>query len=151
MSLHEQIKNEIKDAMRAKEEVRLSVVRGLVAAFTNEAVAKKRKPDEMLTDEEVLVVIKREANKRKDSIEQFEKGGRTDLAEREKAELLILQKYLPEMMSQDEIRKVAEVKIKELGAVDKSKSGQLVGIIMKELKGKADGGDVKTVVDSLLT
>ncbi len=150
MSLHEQIKSEIKDAMRAKAEIRLSVVRALVAAFTNEAVAKKRKPDEILTDEEALVVIKREANKRKDSIEQFEKGGRTDLASREKAELEILQKYLPAQMGQNEIRKVVEVNMKELGITDKSRAGQLTGAVMKELKGRADGGDVKAVVDSLL-
>lgn len=149
--LHQQIKDEIKKAMMAKEALRLETMRGLVSAFTNELVATKRTPQEMLTDEEVLKVIKRAANQRKDSIEQFEKGGRSELAEKEKAELAIIETFLPQMMSKDEIRKIAEAKKAELGATDKSKMGMFMGALMKELKGKADGGDVKEVVESLFT
>ena len=101
--LHQQIKDEIKKAMMAKEALRLETMRGLVSAFTNELVATKRTPQDMLTDEEVLKVIKRAANQRKDSIEQFEKGGRPELAEKEKAELVIIETFLPQMMSKDEI------------------------------------------------
>jgi uncharacterized protein len=150
MSIHEQIKGEIKTAMMAKDQVRLAVVRGLVTAFTNEAVAKGKGPDTFLTDEEALAVIKRAANQRKDSITQFEAGGRPELAESEKAELAILEAYLPAQMSREEIRPVAEAKKAEMGVTDKSGAGKLMGAIMTELKGKADGGDVKAIVDELL-
>ncbi|MBI2097361.1 MAG: GatB/YqeY domain-containing protein [Candidatus Vogelbacteria bacterium] len=92
--LHEQIKNEIKQAMLAKDTVKLTVVRGLVAAFTNELVAKRRKPDEILTDEEALVVIRRAAKQHQDSIKQFRAGGRNDLVATETAELEIIKTYL---------------------------------------------------------
>lgn len=149
MSLQTDIKSEIKEAMLAKDSTRMLVVRGLVAAFTNELVAKGKKPTEELSDEDVLNVIRRSVKQRKDSIEQFTAGGRADLAESEKAELAILEKYLPKMMSKEDIKKIAEAKQKELGITDKSKIGQFVGMLMKELKGKADGADVKEVAESL--
>jgi uncharacterized protein YqeY len=149
MSLHEQIKGEIKEAMKAKDAVRLSVVRGMVTAFTNELVATGKMPQDVLDDAGVLKVIKRLSNQRKDSIEQFEKGGRPELADSERAELAILEKYLPTLMSRDEIKKIAIAKKEALGVTDKAKAGQLTGAIMKELAGKADGGDVKAVVDEL--
>src|SRR4051812_32822269 len=103
MSLHIQIKEGIKQSMLAKDTVRTGVLRGLVAGFTNELVAKGRKPQEELNDDEVLTVIKRQVKQRKDSIEQFEKGGRQDLVDTEKAELTILETFLPQQMSEDEI------------------------------------------------
>ncbi|MFC1720935.1 GatB/YqeY domain-containing protein [Patescibacteria group bacterium] len=148
--LHTQIKEDMKDAMRAKEELKLMTLRGLLSAFTNELVTQKKKPSESLDDESVLMIINRAAKQRKDAIEQFEKGGRPELAESEKAELEIIQAYLPQMMSVDEIRPIAEAKKTEMGIDDKSKAGQLMGAVMKELKGKADGGDVKKVVEELL-
>ncbi|HAS84630.1 MAG TPA: glutamyl-tRNA amidotransferase [Candidatus Yonathbacteria bacterium] len=149
MSLHEQIKGEVKEAMKAKDAVRLSVVRNMVSAFTNELVATGKTPQDTLDDAGVLKVIKRLANQRKDSIEQFINGGRPELADSEKAELAILEKYLPPLMSRDEIKKIALAKKEAFGVTDKSKAGQLTGAIMKELAGKADGGDVKAVVDEL--
>lgn len=149
--LHDTIKEEIKKAMLAKDTVRLETMRSVSAAFTNELVAKKRTPQEKLADDDALAVIKRLAKQRKDSIEQFEKGGRQDLADKEKQELGILEAFLPAMMSKEEIRKVAEAKKAELGIADKSKLGQLVGAVMKELKGKADGNDVKEVADEMLS
>jgi hypothetical protein len=149
--LHAQIKEDIKDAMRARAEVRLSVLRGMLTAFTNELVATKRTPQDTLVDEQALAVIKRLANQRKDSIEQFEKGGRPELATKEREELAILQEFLPAQMSSEEIEKVVRAKIAELGDVDKSKSGQLVGAVMRELKGRADGAEVKSVVESILS
>ena len=91
----------------------------------------------------------REAKRRKDSIAQYTEGGREDLAGDEKAELAVIEEFLPTMMSVDEIRPLAEAKKAELGADDKSKLGQLVGALMKDLKGKADGTVVKAVVESL--
>ncbi len=149
--LQQQIKGEIKTALMAKDEVRLRVVRSLSAAMTNELVALKRKPDEVLSDDEVLAVIRRSAKQRKDSIEQFRAGGREDLVVGEEAELKILESYLPQMMGRDEVKKIAEAKKVELGITDKSQAGQLMSTIMKELKGKADGADVKAVVDELLS
>ena len=147
MTLQETIKSQIKDAMIAKDTVRLSVVRGLTAAFMNEAISKKV---EILKDEEAMAVIKKTVKQRKDSIEQFTKGGRPELAADEQAELAILEKYLPTMMSKDEIKKIALAKKAELGTTDKAGAGKLVGAIIKETKGMADGGDVKAVVDELL-
>ena len=150
MTLHETIKSELKNAMKEKNQVKLAAVRGMLAAFTNELVAKKKKPDELLTDDEVLVVIKRAANQRKDSISQFEAGGRPELAEAEKAELAYLEVYLPKMMSRDALEPIVANKIKELNITDKSKIGQLVGALAKELKGQADGADIKAVAEKLL-
>lgn len=147
--LHQQIKDEIKEAMKRKDAVKLSVVRGLASAFTNELVAKGKKPDEMLSDDEALAVIKRAAKQRKDSIEQFKAGGREDLAASEEAELIIIESYLPAQMPREEVEKIARAKIAALGA-DKSKSGLLVGAVMKETKGTADGAVVKEVIEQLL-
>lgn len=149
MSLHIQIKDEIKKAMLAKDTVRLNALRNLSAAFTNELVAKMRKPNEELGDEDAITVIRRMAKQRKDSIEQFEKAGRNDLVAEEKSELAILETYLPQMMSRDSIKPLAEAKKAELGITDKSGVGKLIGALSKELKGKADGADIKAVVDSL--
>ncbi len=150
MSLQQKIKDEIKEAMKAKDPVRLGVVKGLVANFTNELVAMKKMPTDELTDEEVLNVIRRAVKQRKDSIEQFTNGGREDLAESEKAELAILETYLPAMMPKEEVLRIAQAKATEMGITDKSKAGMFMGTLMKELKGKADGDTVKSVVDELL-
>lgn len=150
MAIHETLKKSIPDALRAKDEVRLRTLRSLVTAMTNEIVTKKRKPDELLTDDEALAVLKRAASQRKDSIEQFEEGGRPELAVPEKAELTIIESYLPKMMSRDEIIPIAKTKMAELNVSSKDDSGKFTGALMKELKGKADGADVKAVVDSLL-
>jgi uncharacterized protein YqeY len=150
MTIHETLKAGIPDAMRAKDEVRLRTLRSLVTAMTNEVVAKKRKPDEFLIDEEAVVVLKRAANQRKDSIEQFEKGGRPDLIEPEKAELAIIESFLPAQMSREEIEAVVKAKMAEMDISSKAEAGKFTGAVMKDLKGKADGGDVKAVIDSLL-
>lgn len=149
MSIQEKIKNDLKQAMLARDSVRLNVLRGLLAGFTNELVLKMKKTEEGISDEDALTVITRAVKQRKDSIEQFTKGGRTDLADAEKQELTIVEEYKPQSMAKEEILKIAEKKKEELGVTDKAKSGMLVGALMKELKGKADGGDVKEVVDSL--
>jgi uncharacterized protein YqeY len=151
MSLHESIKASIVEAMKARDEVRKLTLRSLVTAMTNEVIAKKRKPDEFLTDEEALVVIKRAANQRKDSIEQYEKGGRPELAEPEYAELAIIESYLPAQMSREEVEAVVKTKMAEMGVTSKAEAGKFTGAVMKELKGAADGALVKEVIDSLLS
>src|SRR3989344_3647005 len=141
MAIHETLKKSIPDALRARDTVRLRTLRSLVTAMTNEVVAKKRKPDEYLNDDEAIVVIKRSVNQHKDSIQQFEKAGRNDLVEPEKAELVILESYLPEQMSREEIMTVAKTKMSELNISLKADAGKFIGALMKELGGKADGGD----------
>lgn len=137
--------------MLAKESIKVEVLRSLVAAFVNELVAKRRKPNEELSDEDALSVIRRQAKQRKESIEQFRMAGREDLAKSEETELGYLETYLPQMMSREDIRAVVEKKKQELGITDKSGMGKLMGSVMQELKGKADGNDVKEVVAQALT
>ena len=148
---HPELKEAIKDAMRAKDAVRLSVLRGLSAAAVNELVSKQHKPDEMLSDEDLLTVIIRASKQRKDSIDKFIAGGRPELAEGEKAELAIIETMLPAQMSRDEIEKAAKEKAAAMGITDKTKANQLMGMLMKDLKGKADGTVVKDVVDKLFS
>ncbi len=147
--LHTQIREEIKKAMLARDNVRLTTLRGVLAAFTNELVSLGRKPQDEVTDDEGIAVIRRLVKQRRDSIEQFTAGNRKDLADKEEAELAHLLPFLPATMPREEIEKLARAKQQELGITDKTKAGLLMSTLMKELKGKADGGDVKAVVDSL--
>ena len=135
--------------MKAGDKVRLEVMRGLVTAFTNELVATGKTPQDMLSDEDVIKVITRASKQRKDSIEQFTKGGRQDLVESEMAQLKILEEFLPKLMEKSEVEKIAIAKKEELGITDGAKKGMLMSALMKDLKGKADGGVVKEVVDKL--
>jgi uncharacterized protein YqeY len=150
MSLVNEIKDQIKEAMKAKDETRLTVLRGLVSGFTNELVATGKTPQDEVSDDLAMTVIKRASKQRKDAIEQFEKGGRPELADQEKTELEIIEAYLPEMMSEDQVREIVMKKKEELGISDKSGMGQLMGAVMAETKGQADGGVVKKIVDEVL-
>jgi uncharacterized protein YqeY len=149
MSIQQEMRNGIKGAMIAHDELKLLVLRGLVSAFTNELVAKGKKPQDELTDDEAIAVIKRAVKQRKDSIDQFTKGGRLDLVANEEAELKILETFLPQMMSKEEIKKIAVVKKAELNVTDKAGMGKFMGALMKEFKGMANGDDVKAVVEEL--
>ncbi len=148
-NLQQQIKNKIKEAMIAKDATRLSVLRGLSSSITNDLVDKGRTPQGELTDDEVLTLIRRAVKQRKDSIEQFTAGGREDLAVSEKEELAYLEVYLPQMMSFTDVKKIVESKKIELNITDVKDKGKLMSEIMKDLKGKAEGMDVKNAVDSL--
>jgi len=147
--LQQQIKEELKNSMKARETTKTMVLKSLLSAFTNELVSQKRKPSEELSNEDILKVIKRAVKQRKDSIEQFKKGSRDDLAEKEKQELEILTSYLPEELSLGEIEKIAKLKKEDLGIEDKSKIGILIGEVMKETQGNADGNIVKEVIEKL--
>lgn len=148
--LHQTIKDEIKNAMRAREALRLEVLRGIQTAFVNELVTLRRTPQDMLEDDKALTVLKRLAKQRKDSIEQFTNGGRPELAEKEAAELVVIEGFLPTAMPLEEIKKIVDAKKAELGVSDKSGMGKLVGAVMRECAGKADGNDVKKVVEEAL-
>ncbi len=149
MSLHTSLRDSLKEAMKAKDAAKLRTIRSIMTAVTNELVATGKTPQSELDDAGVLSVIKRLAKQRKDSIIQYEAAGRNDLSEPEKEELVVLEAYLPTLMSQEAIRPLAEAKMAELGITDKSKMGMLVGSLMKDLAGQADGGDVKAVVEQL--
>jgi len=148
---HEKIREEVKNAMKERNETKLLAMRGLLAAFTNELVTLKQKPNELLADDKALAVIKRQVKQRKDSIEQFEKGNRADLAGNEKKEIEFLLPYLPKEVSREEIEKIARAKKNELGITDKSKIGILTGAVMKETKGNTDGALVKEIVEKLFS
>jgi len=149
--LQKKIRDELTLAMKAKDTLRVSVLRSLITAFTNDLVAKKRKPSDELDDDNALAVIKRAANQRKDSIEQFIKGNRPELAQKEKDELAIIETYLPPKLSKEEIARIIQQKKEELGISDKSGMGKLIGAVMQELKGKADSSDVKEAVEHALS
>lgn len=148
--LSDTIREDMKNAMRAKDSLRLETLRMTLAAFTNELVAKGRKPTDALTDDEAVAVVKRLVKQRKDSAEQFTAGGRPELAEKELNEITFLDVYLPQMASREEIMKVALEKKNEMGAIDASGAGKLTGAIMKVFAGRADGNDVKEVVAEIL-
>jgi hypothetical protein len=153
--MQDKIQEQIKDAMRAKDSVRLNTLRGVLAAFTNESVALKRTPKDKLSDTEAVIVIRRLVKQRKDSIEQFEKGGRKDLVDNEKAELKILEEFLPAQMSEEQIRKIVMKKLKEFknqnGSTSSPQVGQFMGAVTKETQGQADGALVKKIIEEVLS
>ncbi len=152
MTLHETIKNQIKDALRAKDTIRLETLRGLNALALNEMLTSGGK-DEFLPDDKMQALVKRSVKQRKDSIEQFTKGGREDLASKERVELGILDSFLPSMMPYSQVKIIVQQRIdtmKSQGTFDPKSSGKAVGMIMKELAGKADGMDVKKAVEEVI-
>lgn len=146
--MQEKIKAEIKPAMIARDTVRLGTLRLMIAAFTNELVTQGRPPTDPLSDEDCMKVIKRLSKQRKDSIEQFTAGGRPELADVERAELVIIESFLPAQMSEQEIENKVAAKLAST-PLDPTKKGQFVGIMMKELGDTADGATVKAVIDKL--
>jgi uncharacterized protein YqeY len=149
--LLQQIREDMKNAMRAKDQVRVDTLRGAIAAFTNEQVAKGKKPTDEIVDADAVTVLKRLGKQRKEAAEVYEKGGRAELAEKELSELKMIEAYLPQMVSKEEIEKVARAKMQELGVTDAAGLGKLTGVVMKEFAGKADGNDVKAVLQKLLS
>ena len=152
MTLHQTIKDRIKEALRAKDTIRLDTLRSLTALFQSEMMAQNMS-GEFLPDDKALALIKRSVKQHKDSIEQFDKGGRTDLSSKERAELVILESFMPAMMAYDEIKMIARMRVdaaKSSGNFDPKATGKIVGMLIKELAGKADGMMVKKAVDELI-
>lgn len=145
------IRKDMTSAMKARDDLRVQTLRGALAAFVNELVAKGRKPTEELSDSDAVVVLKRLGKQRREAAEQYEKGGRAELAAKESKELLIIEEYLPQMVGREEIEKIARAKKEELGIADMSGIGKLTGAVMKEFAGRADGNDVKAVISHLLS
>lgn len=150
--LQQQIKEELKNSMKNRDQIRSLVLKSLISAFVNELVSQRRKPQEELSDADAISVIKKAVKQRKDSIEQYGKGGREDLVASEKTELEILEKYLPVMLSEEKIKEIALTKKTELGIEDKTKIGILIGAIIGQIKStgeEADGALIKKVVENL--
>jgi uncharacterized protein YqeY len=143
------IREKLKDAMRSKDQVALDTYRGLISAFTNELVSAGKTPQDEVTDDIALSVIKKTIKQRKDAIEQFSAAGRADLADADRAQLALLEVFMPAQMAEVDIKAIAEKKKSELGITDKAKLGILVGAVMKETGGSADGAVVKKVVEDL--
>lgn len=144
--LAEQLQKDLKEAMVAKDEVRLSTIRFLMSDLNYLKIEKQRE----LTDEDILGAIEKQVKRHKESIEGFEKGGRAEMAAKEKAELAILQDYLPEQMSEEEVRSKIEEAISSTGASSLQEMGKVMGAL-SELRGKADMGQVSSLVKEKLT
>lgn len=139
MSIAQEVDEKMKQAMIDKNELELSVYRLIKSAVKNMEIEKGKE----LSDEDVVLVLEKQAKQRRDSIEQYEKGERTDLADKEKSELSIIEAFLPEKMGEDEIRKIVKEKTATMSG---AQFGQIMGSVMAELKGKADGGTVQKIV-----
>jgi uncharacterized protein YqeY len=148
--LKHQLRDELKQAMLDKSELKLSVIRMLVSAITYYEIDKGGAGYEA-TDEDVLTVIGRQVKQRKDSIDQFEKAGRQELADKEKKELEILEKYLPAQMPEEEIRTLVKEAIAQTDAKTPADMGKVMGALMPKTKGKADGSLVSKIVREELT
>ena len=146
MSLMEKLTADMKEAMKQGEKARLSVIR-LVRGAVRQAEIDGKKT---LSDDEIIGVITKEVKMRRDSIEEFERGGRSDLVEKTQAEIAILMPYLPEQLSPDEVRQLVETAVAEVGATTAKDMGKVMGVLMPRVKGRADGKLVNEIVRSLL-
>ena len=147
MNTYERIESEMKDAMKQKDSLKLSVLRMVIAAIRNTEITKKVKK---LEEEDVLQVIQKIIKEHKESIAQFEKGGRADLTAKETEELRILQAYAPKEMGLDELTSIIKTAVQESGFTSKTDSGKVMKAVMEKVKGKADGKTVSGIVLSLL-
>jgi uncharacterized protein len=150
MTLQQRVDSDLKEAMRAKDVTKLGVLRMLKSALKYAAIAKSDAEAE-LSDAEAVQVIRKQAKQRQDSIESFEKGGRAELADKEKQELAILNTYLPQGMSPDELAKVVRETIAELGATSKAQMGAVMKALQSKVGGRADGKTLSAEVAGQLS
>jgi len=146
MSLSERLAGDMKQAMKSKEKLRLSVIRMVRAAVKN----KEIDVGAALSDDEVLTVLQKELKQRRDSLQAFESGGRTDLAEVAQAEIQILMTYLPAQLSTEELRSIASDVIARVGATSRAEMGKVMPLLMESIRGRADGKAAQQVLQLLL-
>ncbi|MBO0453550.1 MULTISPECIES: GatB/YqeY domain-containing protein [Enterococcus] len=146
MSLLTTLNEDMKQAMRAKDKETLQVIRMLKASIQNEQIKKGQD----LNDEEELTVLSREMKQRRDSLAEFEKADRTDLADKVKKEIVVVEKYLPAQLSEEEIRAIVQEAMTTTGATSPKEFGKVMGAVMPKVKGKADGNQVNAIVKELL-
>ncbi|MEO8206034.1 MAG: GatB/YqeY domain-containing protein [Chthoniobacterales bacterium] len=149
MSLSQQIDNDIKDAMRAKDTVKLSVLRMLKASVKNAAI-EKLGADGTLEDADVMPVIRKQIKQREDAVEGFVKGGREDLAQKERDESVILQTYLPKPLSGEEVAALVKEAIAEAGATSKAQMGAVMKVLQSRVEGRVDGKTLSSEVQRQL-
>ncbi|NJP36498.1 GatB/YqeY domain-containing protein [Alkalicoccus luteus] len=142
----EQLQQDMKQAMRNKDKTRLSVIRSVRGAMQNEAIGLGRE----LSEEEALTVLNRELKQRRESLQEFDKADRSDLVEKMNGEILVLQDYLPEQLSEQEVRDMVAQTVKETGASSKADMGTVMGAVMPKVKGRADGTLVRKIVQEQL-
>jgi len=150
MTVIERVDSDLKEAMRAKDGTRLGVLRMLKSALKYAAIAKSGAEAE-LNDAEAAQVIRKQAKQRQDSIESFEKGGRAELAEKEREELSILNAYLPQPMNADELAKIVRESIAEVGATSKAQMGTVMKALQAKVAGRVDGKALSTEVQKQLS
>jgi uncharacterized protein len=151
MSLKERIDAEIKAAMKSKDKVRLETVRGIKKFIIEKEVSVRPSGQDGLTEAQEMEILVQIAKQRRDSIEQYRKGGREDLVAQEEAELVILEEYLPPQMSDEEISQVIDEVIASAGATSAKEMGKVMGGAMQQLKGKADGKKIQDMVKAKLS
>ena len=151
MSLKDRIGEDIKSAMKAKDKIRLETVRGIKKVILEKEVELRPKGIDSLNEEQEIELLVKQAKQRRDSIEQFTNAGRDDLADKEKQELSILETYLPKQMDDSEVESIVDEIIASVGATSAKDLGKVMGAAMKQLKGKADGKKIQTLVKSKLT
>jgi uncharacterized protein len=149
MTLSQRFDSDLKEAMRAKDTTKLGVLRMLKSALKYAAIAKSGAEAE-LNDAEVAQVIRKQAKQRQDSIESFEKGGRSELAEKERQELSILNAYLPQAMSPEEVSRIVRETIDEVGATSKAQMGAVMKALQAKLAGRVDGKTLSAEVQKQL-
>ena len=146
MSLKEQLTADMKEAMKNKEKERLAVIRMVRGAIRQQEIDGQKE----LGEEDVIAVISKEVKMRRDSIEEFQKGGREDLVEKTQAEIDVLLPYLPAQLSEDEVRELVKAAVEQTGAATPKDVGKVMGVLMPKVKGRADGKMVNTIVKSFL-
>jgi uncharacterized protein len=151
MSIKDTILADLKSAMKSKDTGRLMVLRSLKAKILEKEISERKGGESVLTDEQIIEVLMKAAKQRKESIEQFESGGRDDLANQEKQELSIIEQYLPEMMDDAAIRSTVRDQIGELAASGMGDMGKVMGAVMGKLKGKAEGSRISSIVKEELS
>lgn len=144
--LKEQLNKDLKDAMRARDRVRLRTIRSLRAAMLDQEISERKDGQAELSEETMMAVIQKQAKQRRDALEQYEKAGREDLAEIEREELAVLKDYLPEQLSEEDVRREVQAVVAEVKAESMKDMGRVMGPVMQRLKGKADGRMVQSVV-----
>ncbi|MCK5490940.1 MAG: GatB/YqeY domain-containing protein [Candidatus Pacebacteria bacterium] len=142
MNLKEKINSSLKDSMKSGDVKVRGVLRMLNSDIKNFEIEKKME----VNDDDILAIVKKNVKRRKDSIEQYTMGGRKDLAENENEELLILEKYMPEQMGEDQIREIVQNVIKQFGEASPSDFGKIIGMSVKETKGLVDGNVISRIV-----
>ncbi|MFC4558858.1 GatB/YqeY domain-containing protein [Virgibacillus kekensis] len=148
MTLHEQLNQDMKQAMKDKDKERLSVIRMVKSSLQNEKIKLGNKE---LSEDEELTILSRELKQRKDSLQEFEAAGRDDLVEKLETEINILQEYMPEQLSEEELEAIVQSTISEVDATSKKDMGKVMSAIMPKVKGKADGSQINKLVQKHLS